>query len=164
MNAATDGVVRLERRIAAPPEVVFGFFTDPERYRVWQGHEAELDPRPGGVFRVVMSEAFGTVASGTYIEVEPPTRIVYTWGWEQHDELPEGMRLDPGTSTVEITLERDGESTILRVRHSGLPTEPACQFHTWGWDLTIDRLVLAAEGGDPGPNPFNDTLPPGIEI
>jgi uncharacterized protein YndB with AHSA1/START domain len=147
----------MERRIAAPPEVVFSYFTDPEKYRQWQGHEAELDPRPGGVFRVRMSRQMGTVASGTFVEIDPPRRIVYTWGWEQQDWLPEGMRLDPGSSTVEITLERDGETTILRLRHGGLPTEAACQFHDWGWDLTLDRLHVAAEGGDPGPNPFDVT-------
>jgi hypothetical protein len=64
------------------------------------------------------------------------------------------MRLEPGTSRVEVVLEADGDSTILRLRHSGLPTAAACQFHTWGWGLTVDRLVLAAEGRDPGPNPF----------
>lgn len=147
--------VSLERKIAAPPEVVFSYFTDPEKYRAWQGHDAELDPRPGGVFRVVMSEPLDTVVSGTFLEVDPPTRLVYTWGWEQQEWLPEGMRIEAGTTTVEVTLERDGESTVLRMRHRGLPTEPACQFHTGGWDLTLDRLVIAAEGGDPGPNPFD---------
>ena len=101
-----------------------------------------------------MSEPLDTVATGTFLEVDPPTRIVYTWGWEHRDWLPDGMRLDPGSTTVEVTLERDGENTVVRVRHDGLPTEAACHFHTGGWDLTLDRLVTAAEGGDPGPNPF----------
>ena len=42
-------------------------------------------------------------------------------------------------------------------RHSvgrGLPTDLACQFHRWGWNLTLDRFVLVAEGDDVGPNPF----------
>ena len=146
--------VRLERKIAAPPEVVFTYFTDPEKYRAWQGYDAELDPRPGGLFRVLMSKPFETVVSGTFVEVEPPTRVVYTWGFEHRDWLPDGMRVEPGTTTVEITLERDGESTILRMCHSGLPSEDACAFHDTGWTLTLDRLVIAAEGGDPGPNPF----------
>ena len=160
MTATAEGVVRLERKIAAPPEVVFSYFIDADKYRAWQGHEAELDPRPGGVFRVLMSEPLHTVASGTYLEVEPPRRIVYTWGWEQQDWLPDAMRVDPGTSTVEITLEPEGEGTILRMRHTGLPTESACQFHDGGWDLTLDRLVVAAEGGDPGPNPFDQITSP----
>ena len=134
---------------------MFGHFTDPERYQRWQGNRAELDPRPGGISRVEMSEPFHTVVSGTFVEIERPTRIVYTWGFERRDWLPDGMRVDPGTSTVEITLTPDGDGTLLRLRHSGLPNVPACQFHTWGWDITLDRLVVAAEGGDPGANPFD---------
>ena len=48
--ARGQGVV--ERHIQAAPETVFGFFADPRRWLQWQGLEAELDPRPGGVFRM----------------------------------------------------------------------------------------------------------------
>jgi uncharacterized protein YndB with AHSA1/START domain len=143
-------VVELERRIAAPPETVFSYFVDPEKYRRWQGVGAELDPRPGGLFRVTMTNRAGQVASGAYLEVEPPTRVVFTWGWEGVEGLP------PGASTVEVLLERDGDGTLLRLRHGGLPNEAACQFHAWGWNLTLDRLVVAGEGGDPGPYPHAD--------
>jgi hypothetical protein len=50
----------------------------------------------------------------------------------------------------------DGDGTILRLRHSGLRTDANCQFLTWGWDLTLDRLVIVAEGGDPSPDPLAD--------
>ena len=143
--------------------MVFSYFTDPEKYRIWQGHEAELDPRPGGMFRVLMSEPLGTIARGMFLEVESPRRIVYTWGWEQQDWFPDGVRVDPGSSRVEVTLERDGDNTILRLLHSGLPTDAACDFHSGGWDLTLDRLVIAAEGGDPGPNPFDEFRRPAAE-
>jgi uncharacterized protein YndB with AHSA1/START domain len=152
VTTAAEGVIELERRIAARPETVFSYFTDPERYRRWQGVDAELDPRPGGLFRVTMTGRSRTVARGVYVEVEPPTRLVFTWGWEPIDGAPDGMTgVLPGTSTVEVELVADGDATILRMRHSGLPTDAACQFHTAGWDLTLDRLVVAAAGGDPGP-------------
>ena len=70
--------------------------------------------------------------------------------------LDEQREVAPGTSTVEVTLEPDGETTILRLRHSGLPSEPTCRFHLFGWDATAERLIVAAEGGDPGPGPFPD--------
>ena len=41
-----------EVRIAATPETVFGFFTDPEKMTRWKGTTAKLDPRPGGIYRV----------------------------------------------------------------------------------------------------------------
>jgi uncharacterized protein YndB with AHSA1/START domain len=153
VTTSTHDTIEIERRINARPETVFGFFTDPDKYRRWQGVDAVLDPRPGGVFRVTTSGRSRTVACGHYVEVEPPDRLVITWGWEENPILA-GLHLPPGSSRVEVLLERDGDGTILRLRHSGLRTEPSCQFHTWGWDVSLDRLVLVAEGRDPGPDPF----------
>jgi len=133
-QALPEGVIELERRIAAPPATVFAYFTDPERYLLWQGVAAELDPRPGGVFRVTQNDS-GYIARGEYLEVEPPTRVVFTWGWEGIDGLL------PGASTVEVVLEADGEGTILRLRHSGLPSDTACQIHSYGWGVGLDQLV-----------------------
>jgi uncharacterized protein YndB with AHSA1/START domain len=134
-QSSPEGVVELERRIAAPPETVFVYFTDPERYRRWQGVDAELDPRPGGLFRVVMNSD-GIVARGEFLEVDPPRRLVFSWGWEGVDGLL------PGVSTVEVVLERDGDGTVLHLRHSGLPNEPACQLHSYGWGVGLDNLVV----------------------
>ena len=52
MAANDTGVIEREIRIAAPPDVIFGFFTDPEKMIRWKGTTAELDPRPGGIYRV----------------------------------------------------------------------------------------------------------------
>jgi len=131
MNPTAEGVVEVERRIAARPETVFSYFTDPARFVLWFGVEAELDPRPGGTFLVTVTGRSRMVARGTFLEVQPPTRVVYTWGWEPIDGTYEGVTEVPsGSSTVEVTLEEDGSSTILRLRHSGLPTPTACEFHT----------------------------------
>jgi uncharacterized protein YndB with AHSA1/START domain len=154
MTAVAEDAIELERRIAAPTELVYSYFTDPERYRLWQGNEAELDPRPGGIFRVTISGTTRTVARGVFVEVDPPRRLVFTWGWDQLDWLPGVMRLPPGSTTVEVDLIPDGDATILRLRHGGLPTEASCQFHIGGWDTSLDRLVAVAEGRDPGPDPF----------
>lgn len=63
MPSATDPL-RHEVRIAAPPEVVFAYFTDPIRIVSWMGVSALLDPRPGGTFRVEVTlepDADGTL-------------------------------------------------------------------------------------------------------
>jgi uncharacterized protein YndB with AHSA1/START domain len=149
--------VHVERRISAAPDIVFSYFTDPVRYRLWQGVDADLDPRPGGLFRVRMTGRSRHVATGEYVVVDPPTRVVFTWGWEPDGSLlDEQVDVPPGTSTVEVTLLPDGDGTLLRLRHSGLPTERTCRFHGWGWDSTVERLIVVAEGGDPGPGPFPD--------
>src|SRR5436190_20763651 len=86
-TAVHPQVVEVERRIAASPEIVFSFFTDPVRYREWQGVDAELDARPGGQFRVTMTGTSRQTACGVYLEVDSPRRLVYTWGWEENAEL-----------------------------------------------------------------------------
>jgi uncharacterized protein YndB with AHSA1/START domain len=130
-----DDTIELERRIDAPPDTVFAFFTDSEKYRQWQGLEAELDPRPGGIFRVVQNEA-GYVARGEFLEIDPPRRVVFSWGWEGIDGLL------PGQSTVEVDLVDDRGSTLLRLRHNGLPSDSACQLHTYGWGVGLDALEV----------------------
>ncbi|MCU1450363.1 MAG: activator of Hsp90 ATPase 1 family protein [Acidimicrobiales bacterium] len=149
-RASSEDVIELERRVAASPETLFAYFTDPERYRLWQGVDAELDPRPGGIFRVTLTGQSGQVARGEYLEVDPPNRVVFTWGYEGNDGL------HPGASTVEVRFTPDGDGTLMTLRHSGLPSDMACRFHIWGWDATLDRLVVVAAGGDPGANPFAD--------
>ena len=138
-------VVEREIRIAARPETVFEFFTDPEKMILWKGREADLDPRPGGVYRVEMGEKI--VALGEYVEVDPPRRVVFTWGWEGDDQLP------PGSSTVTIELVPDGDATIVRLTHSGLP-EGADAAQLEGWKHFLPRLAIVASGGDPGPDPW----------
>jgi uncharacterized protein YndB with AHSA1/START domain len=129
-------VVEVERRIAAPPEEVFAFFTDPVRYVRWQGISAELDPTPGGLYRVQMTA--DSAVRGSYVEIDPPVRVVFTWGWEGNPELP------PGSSTVEITLRADDAETVLHLRHSGLPDEQTAAMHDEGWQLFIGQLGVAA--------------------
>lgn len=130
-----------EVRIAARPETVFRFFTEPELMARWKGRAARLDPRVGGEYYV---EVTGTdIAVGEYLEIDPPKRIVFTWGW-----LGEGHPVPPGSTRVEITLEADGDETVVRLVHSELPAGTGAS-HAEGWDFFLPRLALAAAGGDP---------------
>ena len=55
-------VVEVSVHIAAKPETVFPYFTDPGRYVQWMGIGAALEPVPGGCYRVVMRD--GVEAAG----------------------------------------------------------------------------------------------------
>jgi uncharacterized protein YndB with AHSA1/START domain len=136
--------VVVERRIKADPATVFSFFTDRDRWLSWQGVEAEIDPCPGGVFRMnVRGDGW---AAGRFLTVAPYHTIVFTWGWES-----EALAVPPGSSTVEITLRPDGDGgTLLRLVHTGLPLT-ALDPHRDGWTHYLDRLAIRAGGGDPDP-------------
>jgi uncharacterized protein YndB with AHSA1/START domain len=126
--------VELHVRLDAPPDEVFLYLTEPARYVMWQGVKAELDPRPGGVYRVWMDA--DTVASGEFVEIEPSRRVVFTWGWEGNEAVP------PGSTTVEVTLEADSGGTLLSLRHSGLPDGESAELHEQGWRHFTARLAL----------------------
>ena len=147
MPAATS-VVEHEVRVGASPETVFGFFTDPAKMVQWMGVEATLDPRPGGVCRIDVVGAAPLL--GEFVEVDPFTRVAFTWGWEE-----KFFGMPPQASVVEVTLEEDGAETIVRLAHRRLPAV-AVEFHTRGWHHYLARLAVVASGGDPGPDPWRD--------
>ena len=138
-----EEVVRVERHINASPATVFSFFTSSERWLQWQGVEATIELRPGGLFRVnVSGDGF---AAGRFLEVVPDRRLVFTWGWE----MPE-RRIPPGSSTVEIELLPEDNGTLLRLTHTGLPPDWV-DVHREGWELYIGRLQAVAGGQDAEP-------------
>lgn len=151
MAVESERVIEIERRIEARPEEVFVYLTDADMYTSWMGMAAELDPRPGGVYRVTMNR--DTIAVGEYLAVDPPSRVVFTWGWEGDGTVP------PGSTTVEITLREDGDGTILRLRHSGFPTDEAAASHRVGWTMYVERLSVATRGGEPGVDPGSRVHP-----
>jgi uncharacterized protein YndB with AHSA1/START domain len=143
--ADTNDTFTHELHIAARPEVVFPFFTDPEKMARWMGIDLKLDPVPGGVLRVDVNG--GDVAVGKFVEVDPPSRVVFTWGWEGSPDLP------PGSTTVEVRLTADDDGTLLSLRHHGLPPSRA-KSHSEGWRHYLGRLQLAGAGSDPGRDPW----------
>jgi uncharacterized protein YndB with AHSA1/START domain len=142
-------VVAHEVRIDAAPETVFPYFTDPARMVEWMGDEATLDPRPGGICRIVLA---GGTAIGSFVEVEPPRRVVFTWGWEERY-----FDIAPGDTRVEVTLTPDGDGTHVRLTHTKLPRS-GVEFHKIGWTHYLERLGQRAAGRDPGPDELADLV------
>jgi uncharacterized protein YndB with AHSA1/START domain len=126
------GAIEIMQRIDAPPELVFAYLTDSRRFVKWMGVGATLDPRPGGRYRIDVGGDH--IASGEYQEVDPPRRLVISWGWEGHPTVP------PGSTAVEITLTPDQGATVLRLRHLGLPDEGERRQHADGWTFYTGRL------------------------
>jgi len=133
-----SGALEITQRIEAPPEIVFSYLTDSARFTQWMGVGAELDARPGGRYRIDVDGVH--IAVGEYQEVQPPRRLVMSWGWDGHPTVP------PGSTTVEITLTPERGATVLRLRHIGLPNENERRSHTEGWKSYTGRLAEIAGG------------------
>jgi uncharacterized protein YndB with AHSA1/START domain len=147
VDATTESIsVEREIAIAASPETVWELLVDPDQAIRWMGQEATFDARPGGGYRVGVIP--GHTASGEFVEVDPPRRLVHTWGWEGEGAVP------PGSSTVEYELVPSGEGTLLRFAHRNLPSADAAESHAHGWDHYLERLEKVATGGDPGADPW----------
>jgi uncharacterized protein YndB with AHSA1/START domain len=137
--------------IDAPPEVVFAHLVDAERMVSWMGERADLHATPGGLFAVDIN---GVPVRGEFLEVDPPRRVVISWGMAGSDALP------PGMSRVEFTLTATATGTALSLRHTGLP-EIGAPTHRLGWANYLARLQTAAAGGDPGIDSWRPLRPHG---
>jgi uncharacterized protein YndB with AHSA1/START domain len=159
------GTAEVSVHVAAAPEAVFLYFTDPARYVQWMGSEATLDPRPGGTYRVHMSDGFK--AAGTYHTVDSPHQVVFTWGFadeeaathtkHQHGEATSGGAMPAGSTRVTVTLAPEDEGTRLTLRHDDLPTTELTEGHQIAWETYLPRLAIRAAGGDSGPDPHSKT-------
>jgi len=116
----------------------------------WMGQHAELSPVPGGRFAVDIN---GYLIRGRYVEVDPPRRVVVSWGVQGATDLP------PDASRVEFTLTPTPGGTNLRLSHTGLPAARAMT-HAAGWSNYLARLRSAARGGDPGPDLWRPAATP----
>jgi uncharacterized protein YndB with AHSA1/START domain len=134
--AIIEDRIEQELHIAASPEVVFSFFTDPAKHPLWMGRQAALDARPGGIYRCEVNDTHTVI--GEFVLVEPPSRVVFTWGFAGNDAVP------PGSSTVSITLTPTPDGTHLHLIHTGLP-HPALGGHEEGWEGYLAQLVAAVE-------------------
>jgi len=133
-----------EIMIEATPETIWPFLTEPDNLVEWHGTVADIDPRPGGIYRVLVGGKFQS--AGEYVEVVPLEKVVFTFGWDEADHP-----IPAGSTTIEISLHPEGDKTLVRLVHSGLPDD-AVNDHGNGWAHYLDRLSVRVEGGDPGPD------------
>jgi uncharacterized protein YndB with AHSA1/START domain len=134
--------LRLERVIRADRERAFAAWTRPELLRQWSAPEGmtieeggELDLRVGGRWRVVMLEPSGIrhEAFGTYREITPPRRLVYTHQWRQ------GSGSSPETTLTVEFLEVDGGTRVV-LTQVGFTSPQSRDGHVEGWSSSLDQL------------------------
>jgi uncharacterized protein YndB with AHSA1/START domain len=129
--------------VDAPPERVYEYFTRPEAIVTWMGEYALLEAEPGGRFTV---DVKGAPVRGRFLDLDPPRRLLISWGYAGSDDLP------PGRSTVEIRFTAERGGTRVDLEHRDLP---AAQMpgHVSGWTHYLARLAAAGAGRAPGPDP-----------
>jgi uncharacterized protein YndB with AHSA1/START domain len=132
-------MIRLQRLLPASPQEVFNAWIDPESLRQWFCPETqsltsvELDVQVGGHFRIVMrDETKDFVHTGTYREIDPPQRLVFTWrssGTYDQETL------------VTVELHAQGKMTALELTHALLPDGDAVEKHERGWQSILEKLA-----------------------
>ena len=142
VEAATGESLEVRKTIAASRDKVFRAWTQPAAVKQWfppPGYEAaptDIDLRPGGTYRWGLrklpdGEPFWT--TGSFIEVEPPRRLVYTWLWSG---LPE-------SKATRVTIDfhdRDGKTEVV-LRHDRFPDLEMRNEHQQGWTHCFDQLA-----------------------
>lgn len=138
--------LNIRRWMAAPPELLFRLWTQPEHLARWFGPEdyrkeaVTADLRVGGAWRITMAAPDGKKMSvgGVYDVIEPPSRLVFSWCWDNPDTGPGHV------SRVTLTLEPVGEGSLMTLLHENLSEEQHAS-HGEGWVKVIVRLVDFAE-------------------
>jgi len=132
---ASSPALTMTRVLDAPRADVFRAWTDPESLREWWGPgdftcpSAEVDLRRGGRYRLVMQPPGGPeiVVAGVYQEVDPPSRLVYTWSWEG------GPATSEPDSVVTVEFRDLGNRTEVVVSHGGFPPGHSISDYESGW-------------------------------
>ncbi len=122
--------------IEAPPATVFDLWTTTDGLEAWWARSATIDLRPGGAIRVDIDGEH--VMVGEFVVVEPPHRIVFTFGWE-HGDLP------PGASRVDVAIQPTDTGSRVVLRHDGLPVE-FVESHIRGWTHFVGERLPEAIG------------------
>jgi uncharacterized protein YndB with AHSA1/START domain len=142
MTEQPDGLtLTLERVLPAPRSRVFRALIEPDELAKWWGPEGftspriEFDPRVGASYRIAMQPPDGDLfhLTGEFREVDPPSRLAYTFIWEEPDP-------DDQETVVTLSLEDRGESTKLSLVQGPFLTEARLALHDGGWTDGFDRL------------------------
>ena len=134
-------LLELSCPLPAPRERVFALLTEPAELARWFGPHGfttpsvEVELRTGGGYRFAMQPPDGELfhLSGTFLEVDPPRRLAYTFAWEEPTP-------DDRETVVVLSLEDAAGGTELRLRQSGFATDERLDLHRTGWSESFEKL------------------------
>jgi uncharacterized protein YndB with AHSA1/START domain len=132
----------VRRIIPIVRERVFDAWLDPTRLAAFMRPSAvvrttaEVDPRVGGRFRIVMfhpTSTSGVEHTGEYLLIDRPNRLIFTW---------RSINTDHAVTEVTIDFLEHGSGTEIVLTHKGLPPRTA-ESHGTGWSGILARLEEA---------------------
>lgn len=141
-------VLDLERVLIAPNEQIFRALTEPRELAKWWGPhgfttpEIELDLTVGGGYRFTMQPPDGEPfhLSGQFREIDPPSRLAYTFRWDEPDP-------DDRETIVKLTLHTAGDVTKAVLWQGEFATEARLALHRSGWTDSFEKLRQLFESG-----------------
>jgi uncharacterized protein YndB with AHSA1/START domain len=132
--------LELNPALPAAPALVFEIFTDPNELARWWGPEGfsipslEFDPRVGESYRIEMQPPGGEAfhLTGKFRVVDPPTRLAYTFRWEDPDP-------DDVETVVDLSFRDLGGSTEVVLTQGPFKTEARRALHRGGWTDSFNK-------------------------
>jgi uncharacterized protein YndB with AHSA1/START domain len=148
--------LQIKRTFQAPREKVWAAWTERKGLAKWMCRDVptqdpkytELDARPGGRYVIEIKEPDGVFyrGTGTYREVKPPEKLVFTWAWTRtppSDKEP----IQPTDSIVTVELFARGNATEMIFTHANFTSEQIRESHNAGWLGCFDKLTEYLESG-----------------
>lgn len=140
--------VELTCAVEATRERVFEALSEPSQVAAWWGPhgfttpDAVINLNVGGGYRFTMQPPEGEPfhLSGEFLEISPPSSLVYTFRWEEPDP-------DDVETTVRVTLAKADGGTLLSVAQGTFATEARLELHRGGWTDSLERLREFVESG-----------------
>ena len=136
----SDDELLITREFDAPASLLFMLWSDPVHFKNWMGPEgfdcpeAEIDFRVGGAYRGVISKGEDLSGfSGIYREIEPPTRLVFTWQWD-------GGPSKDVESLITITFREHGDRTTMLFHQARFVNVERRDSHVGGWNSLFNKL------------------------
>ena len=129
-----EAALQIRRTFSAPRERVYRAWTDAKQFALWFHPTAEyttiitqMDLRNGGAYKLEMHHKGGNVSklAGTYKEVKPPEKLVFTWRWQQENAAPDTL--------VTVEFHDLGGSTEILLTHSNFTNAEDRDKHNQGW-------------------------------
>lgn len=161
-TSAGGHVLHMSRMFNAPRELVYEAFTNPAMVSEWMGPrgfsamDLEYDVRPGGRWRLRLHVTGPTMdcdphgqtdlwMQGTYLEVAPPERLVYTFAWDGRTDIPYEE------TTITVTFRELEGKTVMDFKQGPFADAANRDEHTVGWTSSFERFaefLLAPAGAE----------------